>query len=107
MNLIDNRMSESLKARVKANAYKAYTLLIENHKITKKFAKKVRQVLIINRATNFPHCLKAALLKMFICTKDLAAEREIAHYEEPEGIREDFHGIAKQIQDLKKKVNGI
>ena len=60
MNLIDNRMSESLEARVRANAYKAYTLPIENQKITKKFAKKVRQVLIINRATNFPDCcLKA------------------------------------------------
>ena len=30
--------------------------------------------------------MKEALLKIYVCTKDLKTEKEIAHYKEPEGI---------------------
>ena len=74
--------------------------MIEVHKTSKAFAKRLKKVLEINQAVNFPPVLKEAILKMHLCTKDLAIEKEIAHYEEPKGIRND--GMAKQISNLTK-----
>ena len=49
------------------------------------------------------------LLRMYLCTKDLQAEREIAHLKAPEGIRQDYNSVAKQLNVLTgavKKLQG-
>ena len=67
-------MSESLQARIKLNGERVYQDLIDNHYVSKAFAKKVQYVLALNRTTNFPDLLKESILKMYICTKDLKME---------------------------------
>ena len=39
------RVTEVQEAKVKANSHEAYTTLVEQHKVSKTFAKKVKKVL--------------------------------------------------------------
>ena len=92
-------------SRVRKNAHETFVdLLTKNGEA---YARRVKKVLINNKVLNFPPRLKEQLLRMYLCTKNLQAEREVAHFEQSEALRQDFSSVDVRIKSLTNLVNKL
>ena len=101
---VSGKLQEANQAKIKENAFTAYKTLIEENHIVKRFAKKVKGALIANRALNFPPKMRSDLLNLYICTRDLQREKEIAHYEQPEELKDDLTALNAKVALLTAKL---